>query len=296
MTGQVDLKHEPVMLGPVLKWLVGEPGVYVDATLGNGGHAEHVLACHPDNRVVGIDQDPAALERSRARLGVFGDRVRYVHGNFADLSTLVPEAWQPVRGILFDLGVSSPQLDDAGRGFSYQQDALLDMRMNPQGERTAFRLVNMADKAELTRIIRDYGEERWAGRIADFVVNARRREPIRTTGQLVDIIKASIPAAARRTGGHPARRTFQAIRMWVNQEPESLDRGLDEALNLVAHDGRIVVLSFHSLEDRVVKQRFRGWQEAVRGTVLTKKPVMADADEIARNPRSRSAKLRVFQH
>jgi 16S rRNA (cytosine1402-N4)-methyltransferase len=208
---------------------------------------------------------------------------------------VVPASFQPVDGILFDLGVSSVQLDRPDRGFSYQADAPLDMRMNPDSERSAFRLVNWADANELARILKEYGEERWARRIAEFIVEARVREPIRTTGQLVDIVKAAIPAAYRRTGGHPARRTFQAIRIWVNQELEALDEGLDAAGRLLAPRGRLVVISFHSLEDRLVKQRFRRWQDEGRGAILTKKPVTADEAEQEANPRSRSAKLRAFE-
>ncbi len=296
MTGQMRLRHEPVMAEMTTSWLYTGPGIYVDATLGNGGHAERLLLVHGDNRVVGVDRDPEALERARQRLSSYGDRVIFVHGNFAQLDALVPSSLRPVQGVLFDLGVSSPQLEDAERGFSYQHDALLDMRMNPEGERTAFRLVNMADKEELTRILREYGEERWAARIAEFIVTTRRREPIRTTGQLVDVIKAAIPAASRRTGGHPARRTFQALRMWVNEEPQSLDQGLEQAYAICSPGGRIAVLSYHSLEDRTVKQRFRLWQDTRSGSTLTKKPLIADEAEVLRNPRSRSAKLRVFQH
>jgi 16S rRNA (cytosine1402-N4)-methyltransferase len=167
--------------------------------------------------------------------------------------------------------------------------------MDPDSDRTAFRLVNWADAAELTRVLRDYGEERWASRIAQFIVEGRRREPIRTTGQLVALVKAAIPASARRRGGHPARRTFQALRIWVNQELEALDEGLDGAKAILAPGGRVVVISFQSLEDRIVKQRFKGWEQAQEGALVTRRPVFPDAAEVAENPRSRSARLRAFE-
>jgi 16S rRNA (cytosine1402-N4)-methyltransferase len=295
MTGQVDLHHEPVLLEAVRDLLVTGGGWYVDATVGNGGHAAAILDQRDDIRLLAADQDPAALSRARLVLSRFGDRVRLTRANFRTIDQWVPEECRPVRGILFDLGVSSPQLDDAARGFSYQVDAPLDMRMDPDGERTAFRVVNMASGPELTRILREYGEERWASRIAQFIVDARRREPIRTTGQLVEVIKAAIPASARRTGGHPARRTFQALRMWVNQELECLEEGLEGAHRLLAPGGRVAVIAFHSLEDRLVKQRFRTWSLAGTGHVLTRKPVGPSAAETVANPRSRSAKLRVYE-
>ena len=289
-------QHVTVLRSQAVELLVANGGDrYVDATVGGGGHAEAILDAGQHIAVVGVDQDPAALEAASRRLQSYGARVELVAGNFRDLAVLVPESFRPVDGILFDLGVSSPQLDDAERGFTYQVDAPLDMRMNPHGERSAFRLVNWASIPELTRILREYGEERWAHRIARFIVEARAREPIRTTGQLVDIVKAAVPAAARRTGGHPARRTFQALRIWVNEELDALDGGLNQAYALLAPRGRLVVISFHSLEDRLVKHRFRSWRQAGWGQELTKKPIVADENEQLANPRSRSAKLRAFE-
>jgi 16S rRNA (cytosine1402-N4)-methyltransferase len=295
MTGHVDVHHEPVLAESVCRLLVTGGGWYVDATVGHGGHAARLLALRADIQVLGLDQDPAALARAAETLRPYGDRVQLVRGNFRHLADWVPERCRPVAGVLFDLGVSSAQLDDPARGFTYQVDAPLDMRMDPDGERTAFRAVNMMSAQELAEVLRTYGEERWASRVAQFIVESRRREPIRTTGQLVDVIKAAIPASARRTGGHPARRTFQALRIWVNQELEALEEGLGAARPLVRPGGRIAVLTFHSLEDRLVKQRFRTWASADQGRLVTKKPVIPTDDEVRANPRSRSAKLRVFE-
>jgi 16S rRNA (cytosine1402-N4)-methyltransferase len=291
-----DFAHATVLREPALELLLGNQGQrYVDATLGGGGHAEAILATRADVRVVGVDQDPVALDAAGHRLQSYGPRVEAVRGNFRHLDQLVPPDFCPVDGVVFDLGVSSPQLDMPERGFSYQHEAPLDMRMDPDSDRSAFRLINWADERELTRVIREYGEERWASRIAGFVVEARKREPIRTTAQLVDVIKAAIPASARRTGGHPARRTFQALRIWVNDELEALDEGLEAARRITGPGGRVVVISFHSLEDRVVKRRFRSWAEAGQGAVLTRRPLAPDEQEVRDNPRSRSAKLRAFE-
>ena len=291
-----SFEHVTVMRDSATALLAAGSGTaYVDGTVGGGGHASQLLTMLPHARLVGIDRDPAALAAARERLAPFGDRVRLVQGNFRHLDAFLPPAWQPCAGVLLDLGVSSPQLDEDERGFSYHSDAVLDMRMDPESDRTAFRLVNMGDVAELTRVLREYGEERWASRIARFIAEARRRQPIRTTGQLVEVIKDAIPAAARRTGGHPARRTFQALRIWVNEELDALDEGLEAAGRLVGPGGRVVVLSFHSLEDRMVKRRFRAWADAERGTVLTRRPLVASPEEVERNPRSHSAKLRAFE-
>lgn len=294
MTGQSEFVHDTVLKNEAVSLLTRNHGtVYVDATVGGGGHTEAILRTLPGVRIFAIDQDPDALQAAAERLAGVADRMEFVHGNFRELRRLV--SVDQVDGVLFDLGVSSPQLDRTERGFSYHGDAPLDMRMDPTGERTAFRFVNMAEGHELTRVLREYGEERWASRIAQFIVEARRQEPIRTTGRLVELVKAAIPASARRTGGHPARRTFQAIRMWVNQELESLDDGLDEAQKLLAPGGIIAVISFHSLEDRMVKRRFRQWDAAGVGRILTKKPIATPINEEESNPRSRSAKLRGFQ-
>lgn len=291
-----SFEHVSVMRDSATALLAAGSGTaYIDGTVGGGGHASQLLTMLPHARLVGIDRDPAALEAARERLAPFGDRVRLVHGNFRHLDAFLPPAWKPCAGVLLDLGVSSPQLDEDERGFSYHSEALLDMRMDPDSDRTAFRLVNMGDVAELTRVLREYGEERWASRIARFIAEARRRQPIRTTGQLVEVIKDAIPAAARRTGGHPARRTFQALRIWVNEELDALDEGLEAAGRLVGPGGRVVVLSFHSLEDRMVKRRFRAWADAERGTVLTRRPLTASPEEVEHNPRSHSAKLRAFE-
>lgn len=294
---RVAFVHESVLPEAVMTyWPTVEDGIYVDATVGGGGHSALLLERLPQARLVAIDQDPVALEAARKRLEVFGERVQFVEGNFRYLESLLHDVGVfAVHGVLFDLGVSSPQLDVAERGFSYQADAPLDMRMNPNSPVTAFRLLNMRPEAEIAEALHKWGEERWARRIAHFVVEARRREPIRTTGQLVEVVKAAIPARARREGGHPARRTFQALRIWVNDELGALSEGLLSAFKVLAPQGRICAISFHSLEDRIVKQSFLGWQSAGQGQVLTKKPVVPTEAEVAGNPRARSAKLRAFQ-
>ncbi len=292
----VGFTHVSVMPGEVLHYWVTDPrGVYVDATVGAGGHSRRLLEQFPETRVIGLDQDPMALAEARASLASFGDRVRLLGANFRHLADALA-ANQVVAGVLFDLGVSSPQFDVPERGFSYHFDAPLDMRMDPQNPVTAFRLVNMKSQQEITSALKTYGEEPWASRIAEFIVNARQVEPIRTTGQLVDVIKAAIPAARRRTGGHPARRTFQALRIWVNDELGALDEGLNQAHAALASGGRLVVVSFHSLEDRMVKRRFRQWQLDGVGEVITRHPVLPLPSETESNPRARSAKLRVYQH
>jgi 16S rRNA (cytosine1402-N4)-methyltransferase len=288
--------HIPVLLAEVLHWLRPHPGgLYVDATVGYGGHAAAILAaCGPDGRLIGIDRDPVAIESSRQRLQPFGERVRILRGNFAELGDLLADT-RP-DGVLFDVGVSSVQLDDAERGFSYRADAPLDMRMDPTQGRTAADLVNGLSRAELTRIIGTYGEERWAKRIAEFIVRGR---PVATTGDLVEIIRAAVPAGARRGPTHPARRTFQALRIAVNGELEALQAGLQAAAAALLPAGRIVAISFHSLEDRIVKNTFRalatsGSEAGFTFTVLTRKPVRPGPDEASANPRARSAHLRAL--
>lgn len=289
--------HVPVLLREVLAWLEPRPGGrYVDGTVGAGGHARALLeAAGGRAELLAIDRDPEALRVAAGRLAPYRDRVRFVRGDYRDLDRILDEAgWSRVDGILLDLGVSSLQLDDPRRGFSYQADGPLDMRMDPAQPLTAADLVNRASREELADWIRRYGEERWAGRIADFIVAERQRRPITTTGHLVEVIKAAIPARARRQGPHPARRTFQALRIAVNRELEGLEEALARAAHRLAPGGRLVTISFHSLEDRAVKQAFRRLDAGGGFRVLTRKPVTPGEDEVARNPRARSARLRAL--
>ncbi len=307
------VRHQPVMLDRVVELLRPRPGgTYLDATLGLGGHAERLLqASAPDGRVVGLDRDPAALALARERLAWAGDRLVAVAASFADLAEVaVRLGLAAVDGVLYDLGVSSLQLDEPERGFSYRADAPLDMRMDPTGGITAAQVVNDYPRAELARILREYGEERFAGRIARFVDEARRRGPIQTTGQLVDLVTAAVPAAARRTGPHPARRAFQALRIEVNRELDALQASLPQAVDLLVPGGRLVVLAYHSLEDRIVKRTLAAAAgragdvpprfpvavpQVARVAVLTRRPETPTADEVAANPRSESAKLRAAE-
>ncbi len=284
----------------------------MDCTLGGAGHAVEIAArIAPKGLLVGIDQDDAALDAAADALRL-GQQTRLLKGNFGDLDRLLVEASIPYAdGFLFDLGVSSPQLDVVERGFSYRGDAPLDMRMDPTaGGMTAADVVASYSETELARVIRGYGEERWASRIAAFIVAARARRPVTTTSQLVEIVKAAVPASARKDGPHPARRTFQALRIEVNHEIEVLERALDTAVRWLTPGGRIVVISYHSLEDRTVKQAFARLSRAcscppelpvcacgavpvVR--VLTRRAVTPTPEEVERNPRSRSAKLRAAE-
>lgn len=294
----VQFEHESVMPAEVIDLLVtNHQGVYVDATLGAAGHTVRLLEQYPAIHMIGVDQDDQALAYARERIAPYGDRAVAVKGNFRYLSELLASIGvHHVDGVLMDLGVSSPQLDRAERGFSFQQeDAPLDMRMDADNPVTAFRLVNQKPEKDIADAIREWGEERWASRIAQFIVKARTVEPIRTSGQLVEIIRAAIPAAARRQGGHPARRTFQALRIWVNDEMGALNDGLDEAWRVLSPGGRLVVISFHSLEDRIVKHRFRDWRTDDNARLITKHPLTADAAELDGNPRARSAKLRAVE-
>ncbi len=308
----MEYRHTPVLLAEVTQHLSLHPGsIIVDCTLGGAGHAKRIAdSIAPTGILVGIDQDDAALAAASDTLRL-GQQALLLKGNFGELDTLLSAAGVPYAdGFLFDLGVSSPQLDLPDRGFTYQEDAPLDMRMDANGPLTAADVVNTYSESQLARILREYGEERWASRIAEFIVAARGRHPLQTTGELVDVIKAAIPAAARREGGHPARRTFQALRIEVNRELEVLERALDSAARWLAPGGRICVISYHSLEDRIVKQTFArlasgctcppelpvcvcGVSPVLR--VLTRRPIVPGAEEIERNPRARSAKLRVAE-
>jgi 16S rRNA (cytosine1402-N4)-methyltransferase len=303
-------QHEPVMSREVIDLLAGvQHGTVVDATAGGGGHARLLLEALPNVSLIGIDRDPAAVEAAQAATAPFGERAQIIHGGFEDLAAVVEHVSEGnIMGILFDLGVSSPQLDHAERGFSYWGDAPLDMRMDSAQALTAESVVNDYDEDRLAEILQSFGEERFAHQIAARIVE---RRPLATTSDLVEAVKEAIPARARRKGGHPARRTFQAIRMEVNRELPNLAAGLDESVHLLAPGGRILVLAYHSLEDRLVKERFARWtgtrepqppglpvepatpNALVR--VLTRRPMRPRAAEVDANPRSRSARLRAAE-
>lgn len=308
-----DFRHISVLYDEVLHYLQPRSGgVYADGTLGGAGHARGILeSSAPDGILLGFDRDREALTAAAERLAVFGDRVRLFHENYADLSAvLAREGIASIDGLLLDVGVSSHQLDKAERGFSFQQDAPLDMRMDGSTGRSAADLVNSLSEKELEQVLWDFGEERWARRIAAMIVAARTEAPVTTTARLVDLVKGAIPRARWEARLHPATRTFQALRIAVNDELHSLERGLAAGIESLKKGGRIVVISFHSLEDRIVKNVFN---EYARGCIcpksvprcvcgkvpvlrkLTGKPVIAGPEEIAANPRSRSAKLRAAE-
>jgi 16S rRNA (cytosine1402-N4)-methyltransferase len=307
--------HVPVMLERCVEVLApavgegaaGDGAVIVDATLGLGGHSAALLERFPGIRVVGVDRDPEALERAGARLARFGDRFTAVHAVYDELPEVAARlGLRAVQGILFDLGVSSLQLDERERGFAYAYDAPLDMRMDQTAKLTAREVVNTYSQAQLARILRDYGEERFAGRVAAAIVAARSRAPLESTGPLAELVRSAIPAATRRTGGHPAKRAFQALRIEVNAELAVLERAVPAAADLLAADGRIAVLSYHSLEDRLVKRVLAAGAESAAppglpfappGTeplleLLTRGAEAPDAEEVERNPRAASAKFR----
>lgn len=301
------------MPAEVVRYLAPRPGgVYVDGTLGGAGHAREILeASSPDGILIGFDRDAEALEAATLRLAPYKGRVRLFNMNFARVAEALTEAGVGrIDGFLLDLGVSSHQLDKGERGFSFQHDAPLDMRMDTGSGMTAADLVNSLPAEELERVIREYGEERWARRIAAFIVKARQDAPILTTLQLVDIIKGAIPRAKWEERLHPATRTFQALRILVNEELKSLEEGLSDGISLLNGGGRAVVISFHSLEDRIVKNTFRTLAQGCvcpkaipvcvcgktpRLRLLTGKPVMAGEQEVAGNPRARSARLRAAE-
>jgi 16S rRNA (cytosine1402-N4)-methyltransferase len=280
--------HEPVLVGEVVRHL-GDADVVVDLTVGLGGHAEALLEAGV-RRVVGVDRDPQALDAARSRLAGYGDRFEAVAGTFADVLELARVAGvDGAGGLLYDLGVSSLQLDSADRGFSYRTEGPLDMRMG-EGDLSAADVVNAYPEDELVRVIGDLGEERFARRIARAIVRARQRAALRTTRELGAVVAAAVPR--RRGGPHPARRTFQAIRIEVNRELEELDASLPRAVQLLGPGGRLVVVAYHSLEDRIVKRFLLGDE---RLDVLTRKPVRPGPAEVAANPRARSARLRAAQ-
>lgn len=281
--------HEPVLVAEVLGFLAPAPGkLIVDATVGTGGHTEALLS--HGARVIAVDQDSQSLELAQERLKAFGDGVRFLHGNFCDLPALLgPLSLSQVDGVLFDLGASSLQFDRPERGFSFQADGLLDMRMDPEGPVSAHDLVNRLPEAELARILWEYGEERHSQRIARAIVRVR---PIHTTGELARVVARAVGDKPRRYRIHPATRTFQALRIAVNDELAALETGLSAALAHLSPGGVLCAISFHSLEDRIVKRFLRRAALADRVEVLTKKPVGPSDEEVARNPRARSAKLR----
>ena len=310
---KVEFKHDPVMLREVIDGLnVKENGTYIDATVGGAGHSiEIAKLLNADGLLIGIDQDPEALKAAAKRLSGFECSVKLVSSNFSDIADVVDHVGaEHVDGILMDIGVSSYQLDESSRGFTYREDVPLDMRMNPSVEITAAYIVNKEPEDKLCQIIGQYGEERWAARIAKFICERRKEGPIATTGELVDIIRAAVPKGARQEGIHPARRTFQALRIAVNDELGSLERGIKGAVKVLGSEGRLAILSYHSLEDRIVKQAYRQMEEpctcprempvCICGLkpvirVITRKPELPSDAEIERNPRARSAKLRIAQ-
>lgn len=308
----MEFKHVSVLLNECIEALnIKENGVYVDCTLGGAGHSSEILKkLSGEGRLIGIDQDTDALKAAKEKLKAF-ENVTYVHNNFTNIEEILNDLnIDGVDGVLMDLGVSSYQLDTGERGFSYMQDASLDMRMNRESDLSAYDIVNSYEETDIYKIIRDYGEEKFASRIAKFIVDRRKLKPINTTLELVDIIKAAIPAKARREGPHPAKRTFQAIRIAVNKELEILNKAVEGAVNKLNKDGRIAVITFHSLEDRIIKNKFKELEEPCtcpkefpvcvcgklpRVKIITKKPIDPSAEELEVNPRSRSAKLRIAQ-
>lgn len=305
-------KHFSVLLHESIENLNIKPdGVYLDGTLGLGGHSYEIASRLSSGRLIAIDRDETAIERAGKRLAVFGEKVTLVHGNFSDAAAILDGMGiEKADGMLFDLGVSSPQLDEKERGFSYMADAPLDMRMDADGKLTAFEIVNTWDADRLNRILWDYGEERYARRISSAIIARREKQPIETTLALVDVIKSAMPAAALREKQHPAKRSFQAIRIAVNDELGEIARMMDTAPDKLAAGGRLCVISFHSLEDRIIKTKIAARENGCTcpreapvctcGFVrtlksVTRKPILPGEEELALNPRSRSAKLRVAE-
>ncbi len=308
----MGFEHIPVLLNEVIEGLNIDPeGIYVDGTLGGAGHSYEIAKRLKGGRLIGIDRDEDAIAAASERLEPFSDRVTIVRGNYGDMADILGDIGiSEVDGILLDLGVSSHQLDEAERGFSYREDAPLDMRMDRRDELTAYDVVNTYTEAELTRILKDYGEERFAGSIARHIVKARAERPVSTTFELSDIIKASIPAKYRDKKGHPAKRSFQAIRIEVNHELDILRDSLNGMIDILKPGGRLCVISFHSLEDRIVKQAMRTAEDPCicpkdfpvcvcgrkpKGRCVSKKAITAADNELDTNNRAHSAKLRIFE-
>ena len=308
----MEYRHYSVLLNECIDALNIRPdGIYVDGTLGMGGHSEQIAKRLTTGRLIAIDRDSMALERAGQRLAPYADRITFVHGNFRDLPRLLREnGVEKADGMLFDLGVSSPQLDEAERGFSYMADAPLDMRMDREAGLTAWNVVNEWPEEKLKRILYDFGEERYAPRIASAIAEKRKAKAIDTTAELVDVIRSAMPAAALREKQHPAKRSFQAIRIAVNDELDSVSELMENATECLNPGGRLAVISFHSLEDRIIKNAItsrehgctcpRDFPVCTCGFVqtlksITRKPILPSDTELAENPRSRSAKLRVAE-
>lgn len=310
----MEFKHKSVLLNETIDGLNIKPdGIYVDGTLGGGGHAYEVCRrLGEKGSIIGIDQDAAAIEAASARLKDFGEKVTIVRSNYCDLKSKLHELGiDKVDGIVLDLGVSSYQLDTAERGFSYREDAPLDMRMDTRQKMTARDIVNDYTEADLYRVIRDYGEDKFAKNIAKHIVQARAVKPVETTAELSEIIRASIPMKFQKKSGHPAKRTFQAIRIELNRELDVLRDSLDDMIDLLNPGGRLCIITFHSLEDRIVKSAFRKNENPCtcppdfpvcvcgkksKGSIITKKPILPSEEELEYNSRSKSAKLRIFEH
>ena len=310
----MEFKHKSVLLNETIDGLNIKPdGIYVDGTLGGGGHAYEVCRrLGEQGSIVGIDQDAAAIEAASARLKDFGEKVTIVRSNYCDMKSKLHELGiDKVDGIVLDLGVSSYQLDTAERGFSYREDAPLDMRMDTRQKMTARDIVNDYTEADLYRVIRDYGEDKFAKNIAKHIVQARAVKPVETTAELSEIIRASIPMKFQKKSGHPAKRTFQAIRIELNRELDVLRDSLDDMIDLLNPGGRLCIITFHSLEDRIVKSAFRKNENPCtcppdfpvcvcgkksKGSIITKKPILPSEEELEYNSRSKSAKLRIFEH
>jgi len=306
------MKHMPVLLNESIEYLDVKPdGIYLDGTLGRGGHTAEIAKRLKTGKVIAIDTDETAIEEAKENLKKLEDRIIFIHANFRDLSNILHEvSVDKVDGMLFDLGVSSPQLDDSSRGFSYMKDSKLDMRMDKTKPLTAFDVVNEKSEEALQKIFFEYGEERYSRQIAKKIVQRRSEAPIETTAKLSEIIISALPPAARREEQHPAKRVFQAIRIFVNDELSSIEEMLKDAPNLLKPQGRLCVISFHSLEDRIVKNSFKEHAQGCtcskkipvcicgkkpKFKIITKKPIVASDDEIKENPRARSAKLRVAE-
>ncbi|CCZ03097.1 MAG: 16S rRNA (cytosine(1402)-N(4))-methyltransferase RsmH [Clostridiales bacterium] len=309
----MEFVHKSVLLNETVDSLNIKPnGIYIDGTLGGGGHAYEVCKRLGEHgRFIGIDQDAEAIEAAGLRLAEFGDKVTIVRSNYVDIDNILKSLnISKVNGIMLDLGVSSHQLDTVERGFSYKENAPLDMRMDVRNPMTAKDIVNNYSEMELYRVIRDYGEDKFAKNIAKHIVNARKEKEIETTYELNDIIKAAIPMKMRVNGGHPAKKTFQAIRIELNKELEVLNNSIDKMIDLLDDGGRLSIITFHSLEDRIVKTRFRNNENPCicppdfpvcvcgkksKGKVITRKPIVPSEQEIIENKRAKSSKLRVFE-